>query len=581
LELQLTDYAKKLLNEFYCLPGESIEELYERCADAWSRFLGVQDVELKSRLLEYFYRQWLVPASPVLSNAPDKAGNVKGLPISCFLSSNEDTVQGLIDHTAETRWLTVKGGGVGGYWGNIRSAYSKIGKTGGNPVGVIPHLMGIAADMLAYKQGNTRKGSYAAYLDISHPDIEEFIEIRKGTGDRFRRNSSINHAVIIPDSFMRAVIENQRWDLIDPHTKEKVKDLNPRKLLHKLIEIRAETGEPYILFIDNVNRAIPTELKDLGYIVKQSNLCIEIMQMTDEKRTAVCCLSSVNLEKFDEWKDSQMIEDSIRMLDNILEYFIANAGPELVKSVLGAKEERSLGLGTMGFHSLLQSKMLSFESSEAKKLNKEVFSLIKAKAVASSQVLGTERGLPKFNHNGQRNAHLLAIAPNSNNSLLANVSPSIEPIQDNYMALDTRAGTQVKKNAHLERLLESKEQSSPEVWATILDNSGSVQHLDCLSLNEKNVFKTAFEVDQTVIIELAADRQKHICQSQSLNLFYKPTEKKSRIEKDIFTAWKSGVKSLYYQRGLNKNKVDNMNNKVELVVDKPKDSPYECVGCES
>jgi ribonucleoside-diphosphate reductase alpha chain len=575
--MKLNSYAEKLLKEFYCLPNETVEELYERCAQAWSTYKGNTDVELKKRLLTYFENLWLLPASPVLSNAPDKNGVVKGLPISCFLNYVPDTIKGLIGHTEETRWLTVMGGGVGGHWSAVRSSESKIGKTTGKPVGVIPHVVGIGADMRSYNQGSTRRGSYAAYLDISHPDVEEFIDIRKDTGDRFRRDPGVNHAINITDAFMKAVALGTTWELIDPETKKVTKKVDARILFHKIIETRAEFGEPYLLFIDTANEALPSKMKAAHEKINGSNLCIEITLPTSQHKTAVCCLSSLNLEKYDEWKDTTIVEDAIVMLDNVLEYFIEKAPKELHKAVHSAKEERSIGLGTMGFHSYLQSKMIAIESNEAKLINKRIFKQIKNKAQESSRKLGEERGCAHL-ADGMRHSHLLAVAPNANNSLIADTSPSIEPWSNNYHTLDTRAGTTIRKNKALEKLLVEKGYDIPEVWTSIRANDGSVQHLPFLSQHEKDVFKTAFEIDQLKLIDLAADRQKYICQSQSLNLFYKPDEKKSKLEYDIFMAWKLKVKSLYYMRSFNPNKAEDMDKKIELPT-KPVDSKYECTGC--
>jgi ribonucleoside-diphosphate reductase alpha chain len=577
-ELKMSAYSDKLLKDFYCLPNETVDELYERCAQAWSTYKGVTDYALKERLLGYYHKKWLMPASPVLSNAPDKNGLIKGLPISCFLSYVPDTVKGLIEHSSEIRLLTVMGGGIGGHWSNVRSSESVIGKTGGKPVGVIPHLIGAGNDMLAYRQGKTRKGSYAAYLDISHPDIEEFLVIREDTGDRYRRHKEINIAVNITDAFMKAVIFNSNWDLVDPKTTLVTKTLKARDLFHRLIEMRAKEGEPYIFFIDEANRHLPIKMKEDGLTLNGSNLCIEITLPTSHDKTAVCCLSSGNLEYFNEWHGTQMIQDSIIMLDNVLEYFIENAPPELAKAILSAKEERSIGLGMMGFHSYLQNNSVAIESEEAAALNIKMFSYIQEESVKASVLLGWERGNCKYME--RRHSHLIAIAPNANNSLIAETSPSIEPWQDNYHTLDTRAGTTVRKNKALVTLLQKKDMDRPEVWDSIRAREGSVQHLTFLTDQERAVFKTAFEIDQASLIKLAADRQKFICQSQSLNLFYKAEENRGKLESDVLLAWNLGVKSLYYQRSLNPNKTEDMNEKVELVIEKPKDSKFECVGCE-
>lgn len=552
--MELTDQALKLLRDYYMRPSEKDpKDSFRRTSKAFSG----GDEELEERIFSHVEKNWFMFSSPILSNAPGRGPKPKGLPISCFLGYVPDTLKGLIDHTSELRWLSVKGGGVGGHWGDVRSV-SDIAP------GPVPFLHTVDADMTAYKQGVTRKGSYAAYLDISHPDIQEFISIRIPTGDVNRKCLNLHHGVNITNDFMEAVEKNENWDLIDPKTKKATSTFNARELWESLLETRFRTGEPYLYFIDTANKAYPQSQKDKGLYSRGSNLCIEITLPTNEERTAVCCLSSLNLEKYDEWKDSTLVEDLTTFLDNVLEYFIGNAPADIWKARFSASEERSIGIGAMGFHNLLMKNDIAFGSQTAMELNDEVFSLIKERAVAQSLKLGKERGeCPDMVGTGRRNANLLAIAPNANSAAISGTSPSIEPIKANAYVHRTRAGSHLIKNPYLLNVLEEKKQNSESVWNSIIANNGSVQHLDFLTEQEKDVFKTAIEIDQNAIVRLGAQRQKYICQSQSLNLFFPPGTDKKYLHDVHYNAWKWGNKSLYYLRTETSNRAEILGNKIE------------------
>ena len=497
-------------------------------------------------------------SSPILSNAPRKNEKVRGLPISCFLGYVPDTLEGLIEHTSELRWLSVKGGGVGGHWSDVRSV-SDIAP------GPIPFLHTVDADMTAYKQGITRKGSYAAYMDISHPDIMEFMSLRIPTGDVNRKCLNLHHGVNVPDAFMEAVELGTEWNLVDPKTNEVSETVKARELWETLLETRYRTGEPYIYFIDKANEAYPQTQKDKGLFSRGSNLCAEITLATNEERTAVCCLSSLNLEMYDEWKDSSLVEDLTVFLDNVLQYFIDNAPSPISKAKYSASQERSIGIGAMGWHNLLMKKSIPFESQAAAELNEEVFSLIKERAVAMSLTLGDERGeCSDMEGTGRRNANLLAIAPNANSSSIAGTSPSIEPIKANAFVHRTRAGSHLIKNRQLSELLKNTyDQDTDEVWNSIISNNGSVNHLDFLSTHEKDVFKTAIEIDQNAIVRLGGQRAKYICQSQSLNVFFPAGVDKKYLHEVHYNAWKHGNKSLYYLRTETSNKAETLSDKIE------------------
>jgi len=574
----LSEQAYKLLKDYYCTETEnSPQEAYARASVAYCN----GDLELAQRIYDAVSKGWFMFASPVLSNAPMPGQKAKALPISCFLTYVPDSLEGLIDHTAELRWLSVKGGGVGGHWSDVRAISDKA-------PGPMPFLHTVDADMTAYRQGKTRKGSYAAYIDVEHPDIIEFLNMRVPTGDVNRKNLNLHHAINISDDFMRAVERGEQWDLKDPHDNSVRETMPARTLWQQILETRYRTGEPYLNFIDTANRALPHTMKAKGLKIHGSNLCNEIHLPTSEDRTAVCCLSSLNLEKYDEWKDSHVVRDLIRFLDNVLQFFIDNAGDEISRARYSATQERSLGLGAMGWHSLLHKKRVPFDSPEARELNREVFSYIKEQANKESNMMGFERGeAPDMQGTGRRNSHLLAIAPNANSSIIVSTSPSIEPSKANAYTHRTRAGSHLVKNKYLEEELKKAKKNTQDVWSDIITNGGSVQHLDFLSQKIKDVFKTAIELDQLVLVEQAADRQEYLCQGQSLNLFFPAGADKKELHRSHFAAWKLGTKGLYYLRTETSQRAENVSQKV--VRDQLKDfetqtieaqSQDECVACQ-
>ena len=546
----LSEFSIKTLEDRYLVGEEkSPQDAFARAAIAFA-----DDDSHAQRLYDYASKLWFMFSTPVLSNG----GTKRGLPISCFLNYVDDSREGITDHYTENAFLSSVGGGVGGCWSGVRSVGSKT-SNGSESTGVIPFMKVVDAEMLAFSQGVTRRGSYAAYLDISHPEIEEFLDVRKPTGgDINRKSTNLHHGVVLSDSFMDVIERatripgfNDDWDLIDPHSGAVVKTVSAKTLWVKLIQNRVETGEPYIMFGDTVDEAVPEYQKKLGLKVHQSNLCSEITLPTDKDRTAVCCLSSVNLEEYDEWKDNdQFIPDLIRMLDNVLEYFINYAPDQLHRAKYSASQERSLGLGAMGFHAYLQRHNIPFESPMAKGRNMQMFSRIKSEADRATRQLAEERGpCPDGKDYGVRNAHLLAIAPNASSSIICgNTSPSIEPYRANAFTQKTKTGSSLLKNEYLENILQDLGEDTDEVWKSIVTNSGSVQHLDFLDDWTKDVFKTAVELDQRWVIEFAADRQEHICQSQSLNVFFPADVSKQELHAIHMMAWKRGVKTLYYLR---------------------------------
>ena len=546
----LSEFSIKTLEDRYLVGDEkSPQDAFARAAIAFS-----DNEEHAQRLYDYASKLWFMFSTPVLSNG----GTKRGLPISCFLNYVDDSREGITDHYTENAFLSSVGGGVGGCWSGVRSVGSKT-SNGSESTGVIPFMKVVDAEMLAFSQGVTRRGSYAAYLDISHPEIEEFLDVRKPTGGDINRKSvNLHHGVVISDEFM-TIIENatkiegfdDSWDLVDPHSGKVTKTVSAKTLWVKLIQNRVETGEPYIMFGDTVDEATPEFQKKLGLKVHQSNLCSEITLPTDKDRTAVCCLSSVNLEEYDEWKhNDDFIPDLIRMLDNVLEYFINYAPEQLSRAKFSASQERSLGLGAMGFHAYLQRHNVPFESAMAAGRNRMMFSRIKSEAERATRQLAEERGAcPDGKDYGVRNAHLLAIAPNASSSIICgNTSPSIEPYRANAFTQKTKTGSSLLKNEYLENILQDLGEDTDEVWKSIVTNNGSVQHLDFLDDWTKDVFKTAVEIDQRWIIEMAADRQEHICQSQSLNVFFPANVSKQELHATHMMAWKRGVKTLYYLR---------------------------------
>jgi ribonucleoside-diphosphate reductase alpha chain len=565
--------AVDILKDRYLLPTEdSPQKAFARACIHFA-----DDKAHAERLYKYVSNLWFMFASPLLSNG----GTERGLPISCFLNYVPDSREGLAAHYTENIWLSSMGGGIGGYWGHIRSQGQSTSK-GNKTTGVIPFMHVVDSQMVAFNQGATRRGSYASYMDISHPEIIEFIEMRKPAGgDINRKNLNLHHAVIVPDKFMWAVEKDEDWTLIDPNSKDKIKTIKARSIWIKILEARISTGEPYIMFIDTVNKALPKELKDKGLKVHHSNLCSEITLPTNEERTAVCCLSSVNLEYFDEWsKDELFIEDLMRMLDNTLTKFIKGAPLTMKKAIVSAKSERSVGLGAMGFHSYLQRNGIALNSPMAMGPNIKIFKHIKKKCDVVNLKLGKERGeAPDLKGTGKRFAHMIAIAPNASSSIICgNTSPSIEPLRANAFTQKTLSGSFLIKNKYLKKLLEEKGKNTKDVWKIIISNRGSVESLDFLNAQEKKIFKTAIEVDQAWLVDLASERQKYICQSQSLNLFFPPDVNVRKINNVHKRAWYKKLKTLYYCRSEAIKRAENISIKIERKVREDHD---DCVMCQA
>ena len=574
---KLSEFAAKLLKDFYLREGETPSMGYARAARAWCG----GDMGLAQKIYDYASKGWFMFASPVLSNAPLPGEKARGLAISCFAANVPDTLEGLIEHTTEVRWLAVLGGGVGGGWSDVRSVSKKA-------PGPIPFIHTMDADMGAYAQGSTRRGSYAAYLDVSHPDIIEFINLRMPTGDSMRKchGAGFHNAVNITDAFMRAVLAGADWQLRDPHDGSVRETVKARELWTEILEIRYRTGEPYLHFIDTANRALPDTQKTLGLRIKHSNLCQEIHLPTNDERTFVCCLSSLNAEKYEEWKGSSLVADLITMLDNVLTSFIENAPDVLSKAKFSAMRERALGLGLMGFHSLLQSRMIPFESEQARALNKELFSYTKANALAQSYVLGGQRGeAPDMVGTGRRNSALLAVAPNASSSTLLATSPSIEPNRANAYTHRTRAGSWLVKSPHLAKVLAAYGKDDEATWQSIIVSKGSVQHLAFLSDLERDVFKTAIELDQAWVVRHASDRQVFICQGQSVNLFFPPNCDRSYYNAVHIQAWRQGLKGLYYLRTEAPAQVEAVSKRVDRIalidhVEVSDNQDNSCKACE-
>ena len=583
----LTEFSKKLLRDYYMQDHEeSPQESFARAAVAFSfnHINQEYDYSLAQRIYNYAAKGWFMFSSPILSNAPLVGKKELGLPISCFLTYVDDSLEGLISHTDELRWMSVKGGGVGGHWSSIRSN-SNISP------GPVPFLKTVDSDMTAYRQGKTRKGSYAAYMDISHPDIVEFLNIRMPTGgDVNRKCFNLNNAVNVTDEFMQAVADGKEWNLVDPNDNTVRDTVDARKLWQRIIQIRFRTGEPYINFIDEANRHLPQFQKDLGLKIHGSNLCNEIHLATSKERSAVCCLSSLNLEKFDEWQDSTIVEDLIEYLDNVLQFFIDNAPRHLSRAIKSAKLERSLGLGAMGFHAYLQSKNIPFESGIAKSANINIFTLIQERAKQKTSELAKLKGeCPDGIGHGVRNSHLLAIAPNANSSIIAGTSPSIEPWKSNAYTHRTRVGSYLVKNPHLEKVLRDYANNMSKIdvevwmnkqWKSIILSEGSVQHLDFMSDWHKEVFKTAFELDQRWIVDHAGDRQEFICQGQSVNLFFPAGTDKALVNAVHLRAWKKKLKGLYYLRTNAGASAEKVSQKVEQNKLQDFADPDDCLSCQ-
>ena len=610
-EKKLDKFSLDTLKDRYFWEEEThAQEAFARAAVFSATFKGVTDYEMAQRLYNYSSDCWFMFSTPILSNG----GTTRGLPISCFLNYVPDSRDGLSSHYDENIWLASSGGGIGGYWGDIRSNGIST-SSGSRSTGSIPFIHVVDSQMLAFNQGVTRRGSYAAYMDISHPEIEEFINMRKESGgDINRKCLNLHNGINITNDFLKAVRDDADWRLIDPKTNEAVKTINARELWWQIIYARAETGEPYMINIDNCNDALPQGQKDLGLEIKQSNLCSEITLPTNEERTAVCCLSSVNLEHYDEWsKDDYFIKDLITMLDNVLQHFIENAidtsqlgeynanykrfkgyvkdGKEgFTKAAYSAYRERSLGLGAMGFHAYLQSNGIPFEGVQATGFNYQAFKHIKKKATKASQELADIRGeAPDVSGSGMRNAHLLAVAPNASSSIICSgTSPSVEPYRANVFTHKTLSGSYQVKNKYLEKVLRSKGLKGEEldnVWKDIAGNNGSIQHLSMLDDKEKELFKTANEINQIWIIEHAHKRQEFLCQSQSINLFFvlpKATEEQNAHDEymqyvnDVHWYGMHKLKSLYYFRSDAARAAENVNIKVPRI----KLDEVDCIACE-
>ena len=578
----------KRLKESYMRDDETSPQ--QRLAYVSSAF-GTDDAHAQ-RLYDYASNHWLSYSTPILSYGRSK----RGLPISCFLNYIEDTAEGLVYNLSETNWLSMFGGGVGIGFG-IRSADDKS-------TGVMPHLKIYDASSLAYRQGRTRRGSYAAYLDISHPDLIAFLEMRKPTGDPNVRCLNLHHGINITDAFMQIIEKcmidpnaNDDWDLVDPHSNEVRETVSAKHLWQQILELRMHTGEPYIHFIDTSNRALPQWLKDKGLKIHQSNLCSEIILPTNEDRTAVCCLSSLNLEYYDTWKNDKLfLKDVAEMLDNVLQFFINNAPVSISRAKYSASQERSIGIGALGFHAFLQKNNIAFEGVMAKVLNNQIFKHIRSKLNEANLQLGSERGeAPDAVGTGFRFSHTMAVAPNASSSIImGNTSPSIEPYRANAYRQDTLSGSSLNKNRWLDKVIEKhlagdedtiSQKEYNDIWSSIIANDGSVQHLTWMDEKTKEVFKTSMEIDQRWIIEHAADRQVFIDQAQSLNVFFRPDSHIKYIHAVHFLAWKKGVKTLYYCRSEKLAKADKVSRRIEREVIKEIDMTAlvegnECLACE-
>lgn len=566
----LTAFGKAVLEDRYLLPGETYQDLFARVASAYA-----DTDDHAQRLYDYMSKMWFMPATPVLSNG----GSSRGLPISCFLNEAEDSLGGIVDLWTENVWLASKGGGIGSYWGNLRSIGEPVGAVG-KTSGVVPFIRVMDSLTLAISQGSLRRGSAAVYLPVNHPEIEEFVELRRPTGgDPNRKALNLHHGVLLSDAFMRAVEKDEEWPLISPRDGSVMRRIKARALWIRILLARVETGEPYIVYSDTVNNSLPQHQKLAGLTVKTSNLCAEITLPTGrdhlgKDRTAVCCLSSLNLETFPEWReDPRFIEDVMRFLDNVLQDFIDRAPDSMAKAKYSAMRERSVGLGVMGFHSFLQSKSIPFESAMAKVWNRIVFKHLKEGVDAASQALAMERGpCPDAADYGfmERFSNKTAIAPTASISIICGgASPGIEPMAANSYMHKTLSGSFNVRNPYLKTLLAERGQDNEEVWTSITVNEGSVQHLDFLTQDEKDIFKTAFELDQRWVIEHAADRASFIDQAQSLNVFLPANVHKRDLHQIHFQAWKRGVKSLYYCRSKSIQRAEVISSQAQSVSSEP------------
>ena len=582
----LTDFGKNTLDDRYLLPGESYQDLFVRVASAYA-----DDQAHAQRLYDYISKLWFMPSTPVLSNG----GTGRGLPISCFLNSVPDSLNGIVETWNENVWLASRGGGIGTYWGNVRGIGEPVGLNG-KTSGIIPFVRVMDSLTLAISQGSLRRGSAAVYLDVSHPEIEEFLEIRKTSGDFNRKALNLHHGVLITDEFMRAVRDGTEFELKSPKDGSRRGEVNARALFQKLVEVRLATGEPYIVFADTVNRTMPKFQRDVGLKVSTSNLCSEITLPTGkdqygELRTAVCCLSSLNLEMWDEWNGHpQFIEDVMRFLDNVLTDFIERAEPGMERARYSAGRERSVGLGVMGFHSFLQARGLPFEGAMAKSWNIKMFRHIRGRADEASMQLAHERGpCPDAADQGvmERFSCKMAIAPTASISIICGgTSACIEPVPANIYTHKTLSGSFSIKNPYLQKLLATKSKDSDAVWNTILERGGSVQHLDFLNTEEKDCYKTSFEIDQRWLIELQADRTPYIDQATSLNLFIPADVEKWDLLMLHFRAWELGLKSLYYLRSKSVQRAGfaggvESDNTIELKQIDAAETDYdECLACQ-
>ena len=591
-DANLTDFGKATLTDRYLGQNESFQDLFARVASVYA-----DDNLHAQRIYNYISNLWFMPATPVLSNG----GTERGLPISCFLNEANDSLKGITDLWEENVWLAARGGGIGSYWGNLRSIGEKIGKVG-KTSGIIPFIKVMDSLTLAISQGSLRRGSAACYLQIDHPEIEEFIEMRRPTGgDVNRRSLNLHHGVLVSDDFMRAVETDSQWALRSPNDGSVQSTISARNLWIRLLTARVETGEPYIVYIDTVNRQIPQHHKLAGLKVKTSNLCSEITLPTGidndgKERTAVCCLSSLNLDTYDQWKDNdQFVEDVMRFLDNVMTDFINRAPDEFANAKYSALRERSVGLGVMGLHSYFQQKSIPFGSVMSKVWNKKIFSNIQEKVDAASVALAEERGAcPDAAEYGikERFSNKTAIAPTASISIICGgSSPGIEPIAANSFTHKTLSGSFNVRNKYLKKILEKYNKDTDDVWSSITTNQGSVSHLDFLTAEEKDTFKTAFEIDQRWIIELGADRTPHISQAQSINVFIPADIHKKELHDIHFQAWKKGLKSLYYCRSKSIQRAENVNKGTSTDVTKNvysnenesnnKDNNYEeCLSCQ-
>jgi len=582
----LTAFGKATLEDRYLMPGESYQDMFARVACAFA-----DDVEHAQRLYDAMSRLWFMPATPVLSNG----GTTRGLPISCFLNAVPDSLDGIVRTWNENVWLASNGGGIGTYWGHVRSIGETV-KGCGETSGIIPFIHVMDGLTLAISQGSLRRGSAAVYLDIHHPEIEEFLEIRKPSGDFNRKGLNLHHGINVTDDFMEAVRDGSQFPLKSPKNGETVRFVDARQLWQRILETRLQTGEPYILNIDHVNGNLPKHQRELGLKVSTSNLCSEITLPTgtdhrDEERTAVCCLSSLNVETWDQWHDEPgFIEDVLRFLDNVLTHFIETAPDSMSRARYSAMRERSVGLGVMGFHSFLQARGIPFESAMAKAWNMNIFRKIRREADAASVCLAEERGAcPDAAERGMtmRFSHKLAIAPTASISIICGgTSACIEPIPANIYTHKTLSGAFTVRNPHLAKILAAKDADTPETWQSILEHEGSVQHLDVLDDEEKEVFRTAFEIDQRWIIDFAADRAPFICQSQSLNLYLRSDIDKWDLHMLHWTAWERGIKSLYYcrsksiQRAAFAGKLDSADTTAMAEMSAQPTDYEECLSCQ-